>query len=143
MPDPTMAADFLTEMRQNCNDSNNSTAGGDGSPMLMKSQRVVKSSSGFTREEDQLTSVSSIGGFSSHYYRSLLRGRGLLHSDQQLMADERTARFVRAYSSDDGIAFRMDFARAMMKMSSLGVLTGAEGQIRENCSSLANSFLRR
>lgn len=50
------------------------------------------------------------------YYRGLLRGRGLQHSDQQLMADERTARFARAYASDDGITFRMDFARAVMKM---------------------------
>lgn len=137
-----MAADFLTEMRQICNDSDNSTGGGGVSPMLMKSQRVIKSSSGFTNEEDLLTSISSIGGFSAHYYRSLLRGRGLLHSDQQLMTDERTARFVRAYASDDGITFRMDFARAMMKMSGLGVLTGSDGQIRKDCSSLANSFLR-
>ncbi|PKI49152.1 hypothetical protein CRG98_030498 [Punica granatum] len=142
LPDPTIAADFLIEMRQNCNDSNNSTSSGDVSPMLMKSQRVVKSHSGLNHEEDLLTSISSTGGFGAHYYRSLLKGRGLLHSDQQLMADERTARFVRAYASDGGMTFRMDFARAMMKMSSLGVLIGLEGQIRENCSSLANSFLR-
>ncbi|KAK4797089.1 hypothetical protein SAY86_029415 [Trapa natans] len=142
MPDPTMATDFLTEMRRSCNDSNNSTNGGGVSPTSMKSHSVVKSNSGLTRVEDQLTSISSIGGFNSHYYRSLLRGRGLLHSDQQLMADERTARFVRAYANDDGMIFRTDFARAMMKMSSIGVLTGSEGHIRENCSSFASSFQR-
>ncbi|KAK4771249.1 hypothetical protein SAY87_031781 [Trapa incisa] len=140
MPDLTMATDFLTEMREKCNNSINSTNGGGVSSMSMKSHSVIRRSSGFTGEEDQLASISSIGGFSSHYYRGLLRGRGLLHSDQQLMADERTARFVRAYVNDDGTTFRRDFARAMMKMSSLGVLTGSEGHIRENCSSLASSF---
>lgn len=61
-------------------------------------------------------------------------GRGLLFADQQLMAEEKTARLVRAYASDDGTTFRMDFARALMKMSSLGVLTGSQGQVRRNCS---------
>lgn len=81
-----------------------------------------------------LQTLSSGAGFGTHYYRSLLMGRGLLFADQQLMAEEKTARLVRAYASDDGSTFRMDFARALMKMSSLGVLTGSKGQVRRNCS---------
>ncbi|CAB4277903.1 unnamed protein product [Prunus armeniaca] len=80
------------------------------------------------------SSVSSGAGFDTHYYQSLLRGRGLLFADQQLMANERTARLVRAYASDDGSTFRMDFARAMMKMSNLNALTGSQGQVRLECT---------
>lgn len=80
-------------------------------------------------------SLSSEGGFDTHYYKSLLSGRGLLYADQQLMADEKTARLVKGYASDDGSTFRMDFARAMVKLSALEVLTGSQGQIRERCGS--------
>ena len=41
---------------------------------------------------------------------------------------------IRAYASDDGSTFRMDFAWAKMKMSGLNVLTGYLGQVRRNCS---------
>lgn len=77
--------------------------------------------------------------FRTHYYRSLLKGRGLLHADQQLMASDRTASLVAAYASDDGSAFRRDFARAMVKLSGLGVLSGEQGQVRLNCSSIVVS----
>ncbi|KAF7141802.1 hypothetical protein RHSIM_Rhsim06G0230200 [Rhododendron simsii] len=66
--------------------------------------------------------------FGKHYYDSVLRGRGLLFADQQLMAHDKTADLVRAYASNDGATFRMDFARAMVKMSNFGVLTGSKGQ---------------
>jgi len=68
-----------------------------------------------------------------------LRGRGLLFADQQLMAQEKTARLVSAYASDDGSTFRMDFARVMLKLSNLDVLTGNQGQVRLNCSRLVSS----
>lgn len=80
-------------------------------------------------------SLSSEGGFDTHYYKSLLSGRGLLYADQQLMANEKTARLVRGYALDDGSTFRMDFARAMVKLSVLNVLTGSQGHIRERCGS--------
>lgn len=80
------------------------------------------------------SSISSGVKFDTHYYESLLRGRGLLFADQQLMADEKTARLVAAYASDDGSAFRMDFARVMLKMSNLDVLTGIQGGVRLNCT---------
>jgi len=80
------------------------------------------------------SSVPSGSTFDSHYYQSLLRGRGLLFADQQLMAQDRTAKLVSAYASDDGSTFRMDFARVMSKMSNLDVLTGFQGQVRLNCS---------
>ncbi|KAJ0042780.1 hypothetical protein Pint_18154 [Pistacia integerrima] len=62
----------------------------------------------------------------THYIRSLLRGRGLLFADQQSMANEKTATLVKAYASGDGTIFRIDFARAIVKMSNLGVLSGSQ-----------------
>lgn len=79
-------------------------------------------------------SMSSGAVFDSHYYQNLMRGRGILFADQQLMADMRTAQVVATFASDNGTAFRMDFAQAMAKMSTLGVLTGSQGQVRSVCS---------
>ncbi|KAL4598201.1 hypothetical protein ACB092_11G043300 [Castanea dentata] len=94
LPDPTIAPDFLPEMRMRCQDSNGTT----------------------TRPSS--SSMASLG---------------LLFADQQLMANEKTARLERAYASDDGSTFRMDFARAMMKMLGLDLLTGSQGQVWRNC----------
>jgi peroxidase len=78
------------------------------------------------------SAVPSGASFDTHYYQSLLRGRGLLFADQQLMAQEKTARLVAAYASDDRSTFRME-------LSNLDVLTGNQGQVRLNCSRLVSS----
>jgi len=95
---------------------------------------VFHSKSGMSYMQALSSSVSSGSTFDTHYYQSLLRGRGLLFADQQLMAEDKTAKLVSAYASDDGSTFRMDFARVMLKMSNLDVLTGLQGQVRLNCS---------
>ncbi|KAF9690011.1 hypothetical protein SADUNF_Sadunf01G0151600 [Salix dunnii] len=74
--------------------------------------------------------------FGTLYYRGLLRGKGILYADQQLMAGIETGIWVRAYASDISL-FRRDFSRAMMKLSNLGVLTGSKGQVRLHCSKVA------
>ncbi|KAM4080569.1 hypothetical protein ACJW30_11G027300 [Castanea mollissima] len=94
----------------------------------MASLEINEAAVGMTYLQALSSSISSGEGFETHYYQSQLNGRGLLFADQQLMANEKTARLVRAYASDDGSTFRMDFARAMMKMSGLTVLTGSQGQ---------------
>ncbi|CAN6312857.1 unnamed protein product [Urochloa humidicola] len=68
------------------------------------------------------------------YYTSLLRRRGVLHSDQQLVAGGGgvTDALVRFYA-DNGEAFRRDFAEAMVRMGSIKPLTGTSGEIRYNC----------
>ncbi|XP_031249451.1 putative Peroxidase 48 [Pistacia vera] len=108
-PDRTIAADFLNELRLNCQANHGSSSLND-------------------------SAISSGSDFDTHYFRSLLRGRGLLFADQQLMADEKTATHVKYYASGDGTIFRIDFARAMVKMSNLGVLSGSQGQVRIKCS---------
>ncbi|XP_062017782.1 putative Peroxidase 48 [Rosa rugosa] len=135
-PDPTIPPEFLREMKLNCEDDNNestSTAAA-ASPLVSRGLSERFTTDGMSYYQQLSSSVSSGAGFDSHYYQSLLRGRGLLFADQQLMANKRTARLVAAYASDDGSAFQMDFARAMMKMSDLNVLIGSQGQVRFDCS---------
>ncbi|GAV91658.1 LOW QUALITY PROTEIN: peroxidase domain-containing protein, partial [Cephalotus follicularis] len=135
-PDPSIA-DFLEQMRRSC--PLNKSSDSDGSPALMRSRGMSESTLGMGDYQELSSSISSGAGFDTHYYQSLLRGRGLLFSDQQLMADDRTAMLVRSYSMGNGSTFRVDFARVMVKLSNLGALTGSEGQVRINCSRLASS----
>ncbi|OVA20355.1 Plant peroxidase [Macleaya cordata] len=110
--DPSLETGFLNQMRSRCNSSDST--------------------------EDPTMSLERDGaselGFGTHYYRSLTQNRGILQADQQLMTEERTASWVRAYASD-GFMFHRDFSSAMMRLSNLGVLTGSLGEIRINCSS--------
>ena len=121
-------------MRLNCPDNNNISSTNEVSAVVISKPKSSHFDKGMTYMQALSTSVSSGAAFDTHYYQSLLRGRGLLFADQQLMSHEKTARLVSAYASDDGSTFRMDFARVMLKMSNLDVLTGLQGQVRLNCS---------
>ncbi|XP_065858874.1 putative Peroxidase 48 [Euphorbia lathyris] len=132
-PDVSMASDFINQIRLGCQE-NKKTIDDDEFPTHMTSKIMKKSTKGNLFSQFQSLSIPSGEAFDAHFYRNLLRGRGLLFADQQLMADEKTARFVRVYASDDGTIFRRDFAKAMVKMSNLGVLTGNLGQVRTKCS---------
>ncbi|XP_006665078.2 peroxidase 2-like [Oryza brachyantha] len=78
---------------------------------------------------------STPNAFDNAFFRDLMLGRGLLHSDQQLYAGDGTGTdaFVRNYASNSA-QFFSDFAAAMAKVGGLGVLTGSQGQVRLNCS---------
>ncbi|PPS09264.1 hypothetical protein GOBAR_AA11394 [Gossypium barbadense] len=70
--------------------------------------------------------------FDNQYYINLLSGEGLLPSDQALVTDDfQTRQLVLSYA-EDPLAFFEDFKNSMLKMGSLGVLTGTDGQIRGN-----------
>ncbi|XP_050370736.1 putative Peroxidase 48 [Argentina anserina] len=114
-PDPALPTDLLSTLKLKCvNNANKATS----------SNSDASQSSLF---------ISSGAVFDSHYYQNLMRGRGILFSDQQLMVNMRTAQVVAGFAYN-GTAFRMDFAQAMTKMSKLGVLTGSQGQVRSVCS---------
>ncbi|URE21300.1 Peroxidase [Musa troglodytarum] len=66
------------------------------------------------------------------YYRNLLGGRGILHSDQALYGGGQVDGLVKSYSANNS-AFFADFALAMTKMGNISPLTGANGEIRLNC----------
>lgn len=59
----------------------------------------------------------------------------MLHSDQVLWSDASTKTYVQRYS---GSRFRFDveFGKAMVKMSNIGVKTGDDGEIRTKCSAV-------
>ncbi|KAE9455081.1 hypothetical protein C3L33_13003, partial [Rhododendron williamsianum] len=99
----------------------------------------------FLQSLQQLCSVSDVNAtlahldlvtpstFDNQYYVNLLSGEGLLVSDQVLVTgDDRTREIVESYASDPMVFFE-DFRGSVIKMGSLGVLTGENGEIRTNC----------
>ncbi|XP_065864186.1 peroxidase 71-like [Euphorbia lathyris] len=73
--------------------------------------------------------------FDSSYFTNLINGRGILESDQVLWTDASTRPFVQRFSGVAG-NFNAEFARSMIKMSNIGVKTGAQGEIRRVCSAI-------
>lgn len=67
------------------------------------------------------------------YYMELKKNRGLLTSDQTLMNSASTQRMVVNNARNAG-TWAAKFAKAMVHMGSLDVLTGTDGEIRRQCS---------
>ncbi|KAG5102165.1 hypothetical protein JHK84_047134 [Glycine max] len=63
---------------------------------------------------------------------------GVLESDQRLWADSSTQSVVQNYAGNVrgllGLRFDFEFPKAMIKLSSIEVKTGTDGEIREVCS---------
>ncbi|KAL6880357.1 hypothetical protein ACP4OV_011922 [Aristida adscensionis] len=78
--------------------------------------------------------AGSFLSFDAGYYRLVAKRRGLFHSDAALLDDPYTRAYVQRQATGRfaGDFFR-DFADSMVKMSSIGVLTGAQGEIRKKC----------
>ncbi|RWV90155.1 hypothetical protein GW17_00047663 [Ensete ventricosum] len=70
--------------------------------------------------------------FDSSYYHNLLVNRGLFTSDQTLMSKHGTSTLVKRFARKPAL-FKKKFAAAMVKMGSIGVLTGEQGEVRTNC----------
>ncbi|CAL8107688.1 unnamed protein product [Prunus armeniaca] len=66
------------------------------------------------------------------YYTDLKNHHGLLTSDQTLLTSRSTAGIVRN-NARFGTAWANKFAAAMVKMGSIDVLTGRQGETRNNC----------
>ncbi|CAA7408799.1 unnamed protein product [Spirodela intermedia] len=71
--------------------------------------------------------------FDTSYYARVGNGKGLFHSDAALLRDKVTRDLVYQYTGSASKFFR-DFGVAMGKMGSIGVLTGARGEIRRHCA---------
>ncbi|XP_044959184.1 peroxidase 1-like [Hordeum vulgare subsp. vulgare] len=72
--------------------------------------------------------------FDTSYYRHVAKRRGLFRSDAALLFDDTTKDYVQRIATgkfDD--EFFKDFSASMIKMGDVGVLTGAEGEIRKKC----------
>ncbi|KAJ8557600.1 hypothetical protein K7X08_003225 [Anisodus acutangulus] len=66
------------------------------------------------------------------YYSALKSQKGLLISDQALMAHPTTAKMVN-FNARYGSVWAKKYAAAMIHMGTLDVLTGRKGEIRRNC----------
>ncbi|XP_010547659.1 PREDICTED: peroxidase 62 [Tarenaya hassleriana] len=108
--DPTIDATFLPQLQTLCPQN------GDGS-------RRVDLDTG------------SANTFDTSFYNNLRTGRGILQSDQSLWNDPSTRAVVQQFLSPRG-SFNAEFARSMVKMSNIGVKTGANGEIRRVCSAV-------
>lgn len=75
---------------------------------------------------------STPGFLDVNYYRDILANRGLFTSDQTPSSDPTTAQLVDQFLDDQSLC-RRKFARAMVKMGQIGVLTGTAGAIRGDC----------
>ncbi|TVU33205.1 hypothetical protein EJB05_24995, partial [Eragrostis curvula] len=70
--------------------------------------------------------------FDNGYYRNLVAGAGLLHSDQELFNNGPLDAVVRLYSTNAD-AFSADFAASMIQLGNVAPLTGTSGEIRLDC----------
>ncbi|KAL2941716.1 Peroxidase 5 [Bienertia sinuspersici] len=66
------------------------------------------------------------------YFKNLQNDKGLLTSDQALMTKPTTIHMVKNFGEKGGV-WAKDFAKAMVRMGSIEVLSGTEGEIRRNC----------
>lgn len=74
------------------------------------------------------------------FFKNVRDGKGVLESDQRLWGDDGTRRVVENYAGNVrgllGLRFDYEFRKAMIKMSSIEVKTGSDGEIRKTCSKI-------
>lgn len=71
--------------------------------------------------------------FDNSYFKELVAKKGLLKSDSVLVEDERSRSTVMKFA-EDVEAFYDAFVVAMRKLGRIGVLTGSQGRIRQDCT---------
>ncbi|KAM0895976.1 hypothetical protein ACQ4PT_023495 [Festuca glaucescens] len=72
--------------------------------------------------------------FDTSYYGHVAKRRGLFRSDAALLTDDTTRDYVQRVATGKFDAeFFNDFSESMIKMGNVGVLTGAEREIRKKC----------
>ncbi|KAG2573091.1 peroxidase 18-like [Panicum virgatum] len=77
----------------------------------------------------------SASAFDNRYFANLLAGRGLLRTDAVLVRNATTRAKVEEFArSQEG--FFASWAGSYARLTSLGVKTGADGEIRRTCSSV-------
>ncbi|CAF2166493.1 peroxidase 62 [Brassica rapa] len=73
--------------------------------------------------------------FDTSFFNNLSRGRGILQSDHLLWTNPTTRTIVQEFLASKD-SFNAQFARSMVRMSNIGVKTGANGEIRRVCSTV-------
>lgn len=86
-----------------------------------------------SKETTVVEDIRTPDKFDNKYYVNLVNNQGLFTSDQDLYTDSRTKDIVTSFANDEDLFFEQ-FAKSMIKMGQLSVLTGNNGEIRANCS---------
>lgn len=111
--DPTINPSFLAQLQAICPQN------GDGS------KRVA-------------LDKDSQSKFDASFFKNVRDGNAVLESDQRLWGDAATHSIVEKYAGNArglfGFRFDFEFRKAMIKMSSIEVKTGSQGEIRKICS---------
>ncbi|KAK4746266.1 hypothetical protein SAY87_012578 [Trapa incisa] len=78
--------------------------------------------------------VASPARFDNTYFKLILWGKGLLTSDEVLLTGrvQKTMELVKTYADNEALFFEQ-FSQSMVKMGSIGALTGSRGEVRKNC----------
>ena len=107
--DPTIEPEFLQTLRRQCPQGGSLTA----------------------RVNLDDTSPDS---FDNDYFKNLQNNRGVIESDQILFSStgSPTVSLVNRFAENQNEFFG-NFARSMIKMGNVKVLTGTEGEIRRDC----------
>lgn len=74
----------------------------------------------------------SATSFDNDYFRLVLEEKGLFQSDAALLKNEDSLRLVKRFSFGD--EFISAFAKSIVKMGAIQVLTGEAGEIRNKCN---------
>ncbi|MCL7027752.1 hypothetical protein MKW94_021221 [Papaver nudicaule] len=77
--------------------------------------------------------IRTPNAFDNKYYTDLVNRQGLFTSDQDLFVNTQTRPIVNSCAANQTLFFEK-FVFSMIKMGQLSVLTGAQGEIRANCS---------
>ena len=78
--------------------------------------------------------------FDVSFFKNVRDGNAVLESDQRLWGNDETRPIVQKYASTIrgllGFRFDYEFPKAMVKLSSIEVKTGTQGEIRKVCSKI-------
>ena len=77
--------------------------------------------------------------FDRSFFKNVRDGRGILESDQSLWQDGTTKNYAQRFMGIRGLAgltLNVEFGKAMIKMTNVGVKTGSAGEIRKICSAI-------
>lgn len=117
--DPTISPSTLTQLQTLCPNK------GDGS-------------------KNVALDADSEQSFDATFFKNIRDGNAVLESDQRLWGDEETQRIVKNYAGSIrgllGFRFNYEFQKAMVKMSSIEVKTGTQGEIRKICSKVNQAY---
>ncbi|CAL9117373.1 unnamed protein product [Musa textilis] len=108
---------------------------------VVEIKNVSKDPKVFMNQAAAASSSSSSSPFTldASFYRGLLDYRAVLRLDQNLAFTDLTSSLAASYVGDPKL-FLAQFSRSMIKLGSVGVLTGRDGEIRSNCRSINNGI---